>query len=64
MTFLLWAVAHAETGQVAVTEGEDNHEDDEEAIMVEEDGQVETRLDVTQHEEGDEDQATQDKHRK
>lgn len=32
--------------------------------MMEEDGQVETRVDVTQHEERDEDKATQDGDRK
>lgn len=58
--FLLWSIAHAQAGQVPITEGEDNHEDDEETIVVEEDWQVETRLHVTQHEERDEDQAAHD----
>lgn len=34
---LLWSKAHAETGQVSITEGEDNHEEDEPAVMMEED---------------------------
>ena len=62
--FLLWTVAHAETGEVSVTEGEDDHEDDEEAVMVEVDGQVESRLNVTEHEERHEDHATRYQHRK
>lgn len=57
---LLRAVAHAQAGQVAVTEGKEDHEDDEDAVMMEEDGEVEPRLDVTQHEERDKNQATGD----
>lgn len=56
--FSLWAKAHAKTGQISVREGEDGHEADEPAVMVKEDGKVDTRLDVTQHEEGHENQAT------
>lgn len=64
VSFLLWAVAHAEARQVSVTKGKEDHEDDEEAIVVEEDWQVKTRLNVTQHEEGNEERSTQDTHRK
>ena len=64
VSFLLWAVAHAEACQVSITEGEENHEDDEETVMMEVNGQVESRLNITQHEKGDEDHAAQDGHRK
>lgn len=64
ISFLLWSEAHAEAGQVSVTEGEDDHEEDEPAVMIEEDGQVETRLNITQHEERDEDETAHDGHRK
>lgn len=63
ISLLLWSVAHAEARQVSVTEGEEDHEDDEEAVVVEEDGQEDTRLNVTQHEERNEQQATHDGHR-
>ena len=64
VSFLLWSETHAEAGQVSITEGEDDHEEDEPAVMMEEDGQVETRLNITQHEERDEDEAAHDGHRK
>lgn len=61
---VLWSKAHAQAGQVSVTEGEENHEDDEPAIVKKEDRQVKTRLNVTQHEERDEGEAANDEHRK
>lgn len=64
VSFLLWSEAHAQAGQVSVTEGEEDHEEDEPAVMMEEDRQVETRVNVTQHEERDEDETTHDDHRK
>lgn len=54
VTFLLWSEAHAQTGQISVTEGKEDYEEDEPAIMMKEDRQVETRLNITQHEERDE----------
>lgn len=42
----LWAEAHAQASQVSVREGEEQHETDEPGVMVEEDGEVETRLNV------------------
>ena len=60
ISFLLWAIAHAQTGQVSVTEGKQHHEDNEPGVMVEEDGQVEAGLDVTQHEERQEDDTSGD----
>lgn len=61
--FLLRSEAHAQTGQVSVTEGEQHHEEDEPGVMVEEDGQVEAGLDVTHHEERDKQDASGDGHR-
>lgn len=51
----LGAEAHAEAGQVTIGEGEEDHEDNVPGVMGEQHGQVLTRLDVAQHEEGDED---------
>lgn len=53
---LLGSKAHAEAGQVSVGKGEKNHEDDVPGIMAEPHclGNH-TRLDITEHEEGDED---------
>lgn len=61
---LLGPEAHAETGQVAITEGKQDHEHDEKGIMIKEDGQVNTRLNVTQHEEWDENDTTHNHPRK
>lgn len=61
---LLRSVAHAEARQISITEGEQDHEDDEESVVVEKDGQMKTRLNVTQHEERNEEQPTTDGHRK
>lgn len=58
--FSLRSVAHAEAGQVAVAEGEEEHEGDEEAVVMEEDGQMEAGLNVAQHEERYENNASQD----
>lgn len=44
---LLWSIAHAQAGQVPITKGKEDHENNEETVMMEEDGQVETRLHVT-----------------
>lgn len=52
---LLGSKAHAETGQVPVGEGEEDHEDDVPGVMFKQHGEVVTRLHVAQHEEGDED---------
>lgn len=60
----LGAEAHAETGQVAVGEGEEDHEEDVPGVMGEEDGEVITRLNVAQHEEGDEDEPRRHQDRK
>lgn len=49
--------AHAEAGQVAVGDGEEDHEDDVPGVMGEDDGQVVSGLHVAQHEKGDEDDA-------
>lgn len=58
--FLLRSITHAEAGQVAIAEGEEEHEGDEEAIVIEEDGQMGAGLNVAQHEERYEDNASQD----
>lgn len=42
----LWAETHAQASQVSVREGEEQHEYDEPGVMVEEDREVETRLNV------------------
>lgn len=63
-SFLLWSKTHAQAGQVSVTEGEEDHEDDEPAVMLEENWQVDTRLNVAQHEEGHKDHTTRNDHRK
>lgn len=59
----LGAEAHAEAGQVAVGEGEEDHEEDVPGVVREDHGEVVTRLDVAQHEEGDEDEARRHQHR-
>lgn len=64
MSFLLWSKTHAQAGQVSITEGKEDHEDDEPAVMVEENWQVETRLNIAQHEEGHKDHTTRNDHRK
>ncbi|XP_037830705.1 cyclin-dependent kinase 15 isoform X1 [Kryptolebias marmoratus] len=56
--------AHAEACQISVTEGKQDHKDDEKTIMVKKDGQMKSRLNVTQHEERDKDHPTYDGHRK
>lgn len=61
---ILWTVAHTEACQIPITEGEEDHVEDKEAVMMENDWQVGTRLNVAQHEERDEDQTTPDGHRK
>lgn len=56
----LWAETHAQAGQVSVGESEEHHEGDEPAVVDEEDGEFETRLNVAQHEERDEGQTGHD----
>lgn len=56
--FSLWTITHAEACQVPITEGKEDHEEDKEAVVMENDRQVGTRVNVAQHEERDEDQAT------
>lgn len=53
--YSLWAKAHAETGQVAVTEGKEDHEDDVPGVVSEHHGQVVPGLHVTQDKEWHED---------
>lgn len=53
---LLGSKAHAEAGQVSIGKGEQDHEDDVPGIVAEPHGLGNhTRLDITEHEEGDED---------
>lgn len=52
----LGAEAHAQAGQVPVGEGEDDHEDDVPGVVGKDDGEATARLNVAQHEEGDEDE--------
>lgn len=52
---LLGSKAHAETGQVPIGEGEEDHEDDVPGVVVKWHREVVTRLDITQHEQRDED---------
>lgn len=60
----LGAEAHAETGQVAVGKGEEDHEEDIPGIMGKKDGEVITWLNIAQHEEGDEDEPRRHQDRK
>lgn len=60
----LGAEAHAETGQVAVGKGEEDHEEDVPSVMGKEDGEVITWLNVAQHEEGNEDEPCHHQDRK
>ena len=48
---LLGPEAHAEAGQVSVTEAEQHHEEDVPGVVGEQHGQVGSRLDVAHHEE-------------
>lgn len=56
---LLGPIAHAEAGQVSVREGEEDHEDDEPSIVLKEDRQVAPGLHIAEHEERNEQQASQ-----
>lgn len=58
--YVLWSEAHAETGQVSVTEGEEDHENDVPGVVSEHHGQVVSGLNVTEHEERNEHQACED----
>lgn len=57
MLYSLWAKAHAEAGQVSVTEGKDDHEDDVPGVVSEHHGHVVPGLHVTQDEERHENDA-------
>lgn len=61
---LLGSEAHAETGQVSVGEGEDDHEDDVQGVVFKHHGEVVTRLDIAQHEERYEDDSQTHQDRK
>lgn len=52
--YSLGSEAHAQTGQISVRKGKEDHEGDEPAVVWEVDGQIVARLDVTEHEERDE----------
>lgn len=54
-SYLLGPEAHAKAGQVAIGDGEEDHEDDVPGVMREYDRQVVTGLHVAQHEKGDKD---------
>lgn len=58
--YVLWSEAHAETGQVSVAEGEEDHENDVPGVVSEHHGQVVSGLNVTEHEERNEHQACDD----
>lgn len=60
----LGAEAHAQAGQVPVGEGEDDHEDDVPGVVGKDDGEGMPRLNVAQHEEGDEDEPRRHQGRK
>lgn len=62
--YLLGSKAHAEAGQVAVGEGEEDHEDDVPGVVGEQHGQVETWHHVAQHEERHEDDTQRHEDRK
>lgn len=62
--YLLGSKAHAEAGQVAVGEGEEDHEDDVPGVVGEQHGQVDPRRHVAQHEERHEDDAQRHEDRK
>lgn len=64
MWYLLGSKAHAEAGQVAIGEGEEDHEDDVPGVVGEQHWQVETWHHVAQHEERHEDDAQHHKDRK
>lgn len=51
--------AHAETGEVAVGEGEGGHEEDEPRVVLKDHGQVSAGLDVAQQQQGHEHQPGQ-----
>lgn len=57
----LWPEAHAKAGQVAIGEGEDDHEDDVPGVMREHNRQVVTGFHIAQHEKRDKDD-TEDHH--
>lgn len=58
--YVLWSEAHAETGQVSIAEGEEDHENDVPGVVSEHHGQVVSGLNVTEHEERNEHQACDD----
>lgn len=57
----LWPEAHAKAGQVAIGDGEEDHEDDVPGVMREHNRQVVTGFHITQHEKRDKDD-TEDHH--
>lgn len=61
---LLGSKAHAETGQVSIGKGEEDHEDDVPGVVLKGHREVVTRLDITQHEQRDEDNSQTHQDRK
>lgn len=51
----LRCVGHGQTYEVATGQSEESHDDGENGIMVEDDGEEGATLDVTEHQQGDED---------
>lgn len=58
--YSLWSEAHAETGQVSVAEGEEDHEDDVPGVVREQHRQVVSGLNVAEDEERNEHHACDD----
>lgn len=58
--YLLWSEAHAETGQVSVAEGEEDHENDVPGVVSEQHRQCVSGLNVAEEEERDEHHASDD----
>lgn len=61
--YSLGSEAHAQAGQVAIAEREEDHENDVPGVMSEHNGQVMPVFHVTQNEEGDEDDPSPHQHR-
>lgn len=51
----LWRVGHGETNKVSTGHGEESHDSSEGSVMGEVDGHVGAHLDITEHEQRDED---------
>lgn len=61
--YSLWSVGHGQAHKVTTGQGEQRHDEGEHSIVCEENRQVGTVLDVTEHEQGDKHHPADHQHR-